>query len=234
MTDREKRWHQNRCGKVTGSGLSDLMTKGTKGKPFGAVAIGYLYEKKYELRTGKPKRTESNKNFVFGHEREPMAIEWLKANTMYSVLHCSSEIDFPDDIYFKTGIVDDLGDSPDALIDSDMIGECKCLVSQKKFEAMRIMSKADVVDEYKEQFADHLLSHSDRPKLLYWIYDAQVDEDELDTIDPLHPDRGVIWIFDRSELEGLIEEIKERVRIGMAAVRESLETGEKIETILNG
>lgn len=233
MTEREKQWHLKRCGKVTGSGLSDLMTKGTKGKEWGSTAISYLYEKKYELRTGKPKRSESNKNFAFGHEHEGMAIEWLKANTMYSVLHCSSEIDFPDGIYFKDDIIQDLGDSPDALIDDDIIGECKCLVSQKKFEAMRLMSKEEVIDEYKEQFADHLLSHPNRPKLLYWIYDAMVDEDELDMINPLHPDRGVIWIFDRSEFEGLIEEIKERVRIGMAAVRESLETGEKIENILN-
>jgi len=234
MTDREIRWKMRRCGKVTGSGLSKLMTKGTKGRAWGDTAIGYLYEKMYELRTGKPARNESNANFRFGHEHEPMSIEWLRANTMYSVKHCSSEVDFPDDIYFKYDIVEDLGDSPDALIDDDAIGETKCLISQKKFEAMRLMSKADVVSEYYEQFGDHLLSHPDRPKLVYWVYDAMVDEDELDTINPLHPDRGIIWTFDRSEFEGLMEEIKERVKVGMAAVRESLQTGEKIEDILNG
>ena len=234
MEDRELRWKMRRCGKVTGSGLKELMTKGKKGASWGDTSINYLYKKKYELRTGKPIRSETNKNFKFGHEHEPMAIEWLRANTMYDIKHCSSVVDFPDDIYFVDNIIGDLGDSPDALIDNDAIGECKCLVSQAKFEAMRTMTKADVVGEYYEQFGDHLLSHPDRTKLIYWVYDAQVDEDELDNIDPLHPSRGIIFEYSRDEFEGLMEEIKERVKIGMSAVRESLRSGEKLEVILNG
>ena len=230
---REQRWRLKRLYLVTASAGSKILSKGTKGKPWGAEAIGYLNEKKYELRTGRPVRSESNKNFSWGNEQEPMAALWMKANTMYSVLHCSDESDFPDDIYFKTGVVPDMGDSPDLLIDDDAVGEIKCLVSQKKFEAMRSMTKADVVDEYCEQFAIHLMHHPDRCKLIYLVYDGQSDEDELDTTDPLDPSRGVMWTFHRSEFEGLIEEIKERVRIGMAAVRRSLLTGEKLETILN-
>lgn len=234
MTEREKRWKMKRLCLVTASAGSKILSKGTKGKSWGTEAIGYLNEKKYELRTGRPVRSEYNKNFSWGNEQEPMAAFWMKANTMYSILHCSSEVDFPDDIYFKTGIIPDMGDSPDLLIDNDAVGEIKCLVSQKKFEAMRSMTKADVVDEYCEQFAIHLMHHPDRDKLIYLVYDGQSDEDELDTTDPLDPSRGVMWTFHRSEFEVLIEEIKDRVRIGMAAVRKSLETGEKIEQILNG
>ena len=231
---REQRWKIARMYLVTASAGSKILSKGTKGKQWGAEAIGYLYEKKYEIRTGKPIRSESNRNFSWGHEQEEMGYEWMKENTMYSILHCSSESDFPDDIYFKTGVIPDMGDSPDLLIDDDAVGEIKCLVSQKKFEAMRSMTKADVVDEYREQFAIHLMHHPDRDKLIYLVYDGQSDEDELDTTSPLDPSRGIIWTFHRSEFEGLIEETKERVRIGMAAVRRSLETGEKIEQILNG
>jgi len=93
MDEREKRWHQNRCGKVTSSSLAKLLTKGTKGKLWGDTSINYLYEKLYELENNKPIRNESNANFRWGHEQEPLAIEWLRANTMYDIKHCSEDFD---------------------------------------------------------------------------------------------------------------------------------------------
>lgn len=232
MTEREKVWMTARCGKVTGSGLAKLMTKGKSKAEWGEVSLKYLYEKKYELRTGKPIRQESNSNFRFGNDNEGMSIEWLRANTMHSILHCSSEIDFPDSIYFKCDIIENLGDSPDALIDDDAIGETKCLVSQAKFESMRGMSKEDVFVEYKWQLANHLLAHPNRSKVIYWVYDPQSDDDEMDLLDPLDSSRGLIWVYDREYFGSMFSEIEARVKTGMGAVIESLKTGKSIEKIL--
>lgn len=230
MTDREIKWHQNRCGKCTSSKNSDLLTRASKTIPWGKTAIKYLYAKRKELRTGIPAHQDDNKNFRSGRESEPMAIEWLRANTMYDIKHCS--VDF-DEIRVTSGGVDGYLDSLDFIADDTFIGEIKCIQSDEKFEYMTLCTKADVVDEYKEQFAGHFLGNPEYDKLLYLVYRAQEDEDELDVIDPLDKSRGIIFEYHRSEFEGLIEEIKERVKIGMAAVRRSLETGEKIEDILN-
>jgi hypothetical protein len=230
MTEREKQWHQNRCGKVTSSSLAKLLTKGTKGRLWGDTAVNYLYEKLYELENNKPIRNESNANFRWGHEQEPLAIEWLRANTMYDIKHCSEDFD---EIRFTSGGVDDFGDSLDFLADDVILGEIKCLVSQAKFAKYKRCTKADVVDEYADQFCGHFLGNPKSDRLLYLVYDGQSDEDELDTVDPLDPRRGILFEYSRNEFEGLMESAVDRIAIGMAAVRRSLETNGKIETILN-
>ena len=230
MTEREIRWHQIRCGKCTSSKNSDLLTRASKTAAWGKTATKYLYAKRKELRTGVPAHQDDNKNFRAGRESEPMAIEWMRANTMYDIKHCS--VDF-DEIRVTSGGIDDYLDSLDFIADDKFIGEIKCIQSDEKFEYMTLCTKADVVDEYKEQFAGHFLGNPEYDKLLYLVYRAQEDEDEMDVLNPLDKSRGIIFEYHRSEFEGLIEEIKERVRIGMAAVRRSLLTGEKLETILN-
>ena len=230
MTEREIRWHQNRCGKVTSSSLAKLLTKGTKGRPWGDTAISYLYEKLYEMEFGKPIRNESNANFRWGHEQESMAIAWLRANTMYKIEHCSEDFD---EIRFTSGGIRDFGDSLDFLADDVVLGEIKCLVSQAKFAKYKRCTKADVIDEYADQFSGHFMGNPDSDRLIYLVYDGQSDEDELDTVDPLDPRRGILFEYTRDEFEGLMETAQERIAVGMAAVRLSLDTGEKLETILN-
>lgn len=231
MDEREKRWKLIRCKKCTSSKNSALLTKGRKaGVEWGDTAITYLYSKRKEIRTGIPAHQDDNKNFRNGRRDEPMAIEWLRANTMYDIKHCS--VDF-DEIRVTSGGIEDYLDSLDFIADNKFIGEIKCIQSDEKFEYMLCCTKADVVKEYAAQHAGHFLGNPEYDKLLYVCYRAQEEEDEEDTIDPLDPRRGIIFEYHRSEFEGLIEEIKERVRIGMAAVRRSLLTGEKLETILN-
>ena len=230
MIEREKQWHQKRCGKVTSSSLAKLLTKGTKGRQWGDTSINYLYEKLYELENNKPIRNESNSNFRWGHEQEPLAIEWLRTNTMYAIKHCSEDFE---EIRFTSGGIEDFGDSLDFLADDVILGEIKCLVSQAKFAKYKRCTKADVVDEYAHQFCGHFLGNPKSDRLLYLVYDGQSDEDELDTVDPLDPRRGILFEYSRNEFEGLMESAVDRIRIGMDAVRRSLETGEKIETILN-
>lgn len=213
MENKVKDWMQRRAGHFTASGMKKLMTRGTKGRKYGDTAIGYLYQIAYEIRTGRPIRGVRCANFDFGHENEPRAIEWLRNNTSLTIRHC--EADYPEITFKEHPELMFIGDSPDfyAVNDNEEIealGEIKCLASQAKFEEALESTKADVVDEYKEQLATHFLCHPGIDKLYYIIYDGSADDDEFDPGDFNAEDRGVIFTFYRSEFEDLIQDIKER------------------------
>ena len=217
MDNREKEWLLKRTGRFTASGMKKLMTKGTKGRAFGDTAIGYLYQIAYERRTGRPVRGTHCANFDFGHENEPRAIEWLRANTNLTVRSCTT--DYPDIIFVTHPQKDYIGDSPDfyCLDDNDKIeaiGEIKCFASQAKFEEVLESTKADMVDEYKEQLATHFLCHPEVDKLIYVIYDGSSDDDDFDPCDFNNPDRGAIFIYYRSEFKDLIQLIEKRADAG--------------------
>lgn len=234
MDARELAWKKARVGKITSSCLSDLMTKGTKGTQWGKTAISYLYDKLYERRTGRPIRNSSNRNFDFGHINEPLAIEWIRENLPYTIKHCSSEEDFPDGVVFCDDILDGFGDSPDFYADSNIVGEVKCLASQGKFEMYSRSTRADVVDEYRDQFVGHFIGNPHCNKLLYVCYDGNSEDDEFDELsDLMASDRAVVFMYERSEFEGRIEECLERIVEANAALEEALRTGEKLELILN-
>ena len=175
MDIREQNWHKQRCGKITSSSLAKLMTKGKKeGVMWGEKAIEKLYEKLYELEFDCPIRNESNSNFRWGHEQEPIAIEWLRQNTMYKIQHCSEDFD---EIRITNGGIDDFGDSLDFLADGVILGEIKCLVSQAKFAKIKRSTKADVVGEYMYQFLGHFLGNPQSDRL----YTLSITEKMLTT-----------------------------------------------------
>lgn len=215
MESRQKNWLQRRAGHFTASCMKKLLTKGTKGRKYGDTAIGYLYQIAYERRTGRPVRSAKCANFDFGHENEPRAIEWLRANTQVNIRHC--EADYPEIVFKQHPNLDFIGDSPDFYVVNDdeeieALGEIKCLASQAKFEEMLESTKSDVVDEYKEQLATHFMCHPGVDKLLYVIYDGSSDDDEFDPGDFDNEDRGVIFVFYRKEFEELIEQIEARCK----------------------
>jgi len=231
MDAREIIWHNERCGKCTSSKLSDLLTKGTKGIQWGKTSLTYLYSKRKELRTGIPAYHADNKNFRDGRMNEPLAIACLRENTMYDIKHCS--VDYPQ-IRVTSGGIDDFLDSLDFIADDIFLGEIKCVETDEKFEYISCCTKADVIDEYKEQMAGHFLGNPGFDKLMYVVYRGRVEDYELDTIDEMDASRLKIFIFDRADFGELISSIEPRIKEGMAAVRQSLETGEKLESILNG
>ena len=97
---REQVWKQKRIGRVTSAVLSKLMTGGrtnrtpdeiriakllkdtriTKDVEFGDGAMTCIYELVREKRRNKSTYNADNKNFRWGHNQEPYAIMWLKAN----------------------------------------------------------------------------------------------------------------------------------------------------------
>jgi len=90
-----------------------------------------------------------------------------------------------------------------------------------------------VVDEYRYQFCGHFIGNPHCTKLIYVCYDGNDEDDEFDNGDLMDENRAVVFVYDRSEFEGLIEECLERIKIADDAINEALETGEKLEFILN-
>lgn len=228
---KETDWLLKRAGKITSSNLKKLFTGGrvnltpeqmaiiggnrkTMDVEFGDVAIGYLYQLQYEKRLGKPIYQRDNYNFEFGKNAEPYAIANLRANHPdWDIKHCSSN-DFDEIVFCKSE--SGCYDSPDFYVGSDIVGEVKCPVDQAKFEQMRDMTKEEVKSEYEYQLANHLNCNPNCTKLIYFIYSAQVDDDELDTLSPLAPSRGIIFEYSRSEFTDLITAIEAKVRKVMA------------------
>lgn len=236
MDDRTRAWLKLKCGKFSSSGASALLTGG-KGKiEWGDVAIGYLYSKRYERRTGRPIRNEENRNFKWGHAQEGLLVEWLRENKPYAIRYCASEEDYPDGIFLASSVHKNCCDSPDFFADSNFVGEGKCVISQPKFERLTMQTRGDVLKEYSAQFAWHLWQNPDREQLMYVLYDGIAEEeyDEYPDLDPMSDDRGKVFLYNRSEFTGLIERIEARVEEADSAVIQSLRTGEKIERILIG
>ena len=79
---KEERWKKKRVAKFTSSLFPNLVKGGrSKGVEWGEGAKDVLYGVKYERRTGLMRETKDFiKNFVFGKEHEPAAMDWLKRN----------------------------------------------------------------------------------------------------------------------------------------------------------
>ena len=227
MEKKETDWLKRRAGKITSSNLSKLFTGGrrdltdmeraiiggnrkTMDVEFGEVAIKYLYQLQGEKRLGRPMYQRDNYNFEFGRKAEPYAIAYLRANYPdWIIKHCSSD-DFPEIVFCKSEA--GAWDSPDFYVGLSAVGEIKCPVDQAKFEQLRDMTKDEVRVEYEMQLANHLNCNPTCSKLIYFIYSAQIDDDELDVLDPLDPSRGILFEYDRSEFQELISQIEEKVK----------------------
>lgn len=235
MTDiKEANWKKKRVGIPTSSKLDALFTGGlrpatdeeiaiykimkstrkTTPVEFGDTAIDYLYQLSYERESGIPTWTPSNRNFDWGNEQEIYAHKWLCANhPELNPRHCAGS-DF-DEIVFNIGECG-LGDSPDEYFNDDAVGEIKCVMTGAKLKRLKEMSKEEAMQEYMYQFAGHLTCAPWAKKMIYTAYLGQNDEDENDILDPLAPERGITFEYDRSEFSDLITAIETKVKYVMA------------------
>lgn len=246
MNERERRWKLKRCGVPTSSALEKLDSGGrenlkgdeliaakiaksrtTVDVEFGEVAKGYIRELIREKKRNKPTFHRDNFNFDWGHKQEPMAIAWLRQNTMLDVKSCTE--DFSEIVFniCECG----LGDSPDFYVGED-VGEIKCPTSEAKFEAMLEMDKWEIAEEYSPlQLAGHFIGKPDAKKLYLLVYDGQNDDDEMDILDPLAPERGILVEFTREEFEDKILKIEEKVRFVVDFMEKCLRGEAKVNEI---
>lgn len=209
---KEYEWKEKRHGKITASVLPDLMKAG-KGTPYGKTFFDTLYLVRYERRTGVTRENGSNKAFDWGHDNEPLAVEWVRSQLMDEIKSCTT--DFPD-IVFNEPFAG-FGDSPDFYVyGSDgvikALGEIKCPMSQGKIESLQFVKEITEKDEYYWQFLGHFVGMPSVETLYYVIYDGYNND-------------GRIIAMNRSEHTANIQKLTYRIRLANEIVECSLKTG---------
>lgn len=175
--EREARWKIKRDGKITSSPLPLLMKAGRgKDKAWGDTAITYLYKVKNSRRTGKEAHETFSRNFDWGHEQEPNAVNWLrKEYPEYTFKSCSDDFE---EIIFKEPFPG-FGDSPDFYVYKDDIligvGEIKCPVDEGKIEKELDEKGIHDKQEYFWQDMGHLLGTPEAIELWHVTYDGYND-----------------------------------------------------------
>lgn len=213
---KRERWLKERYGLVTSSGLAILNTGGRRdltteeieqygGKrktadvEFGQSAINYLYQLKYERRTGIGRSEVSAKNFEWGRENEPVAVAWRREQDMKTILHCSE--DFDEIVFYKP--FEGFGDSPDCLIqnakgETEGVVEIQCSVDQAFIEKVWSDDYSVARADKYYQFLGHFLGCLEAKYIEWLIFDAYTYQ-------------GRIIRIDRSEFEPEIAKQKEKI-----------------------
>ncbi|WP_455671670.1 YqaJ viral recombinase family protein [Phocaeicola sp.] len=212
---KEHEWKLKRCGKITASVLPDLMTTGrAKDELFGAKALAVMYITRYERRTKTLREQQSNKNFDWGHDNEPLAVEWVRSQLPFSTIK-SCTTDFDEIVFNKP--FEGFGDSPDFYVydpsgNITSIGEIKCPIGQAKIEELRFLKEITEKTEYYWQFLGHFVGRPDVDTLYYVIYDGYQND-------------GRIIEMKRADHEANIQKLTDRIKL----VHEVIEVSVKQE-----
>lgn len=206
---KEIEWREKRRGLITASVLPDLMKAG-KGTPFGKAALDVMFNVRYERRTGVIRENGSNKAFDWGHENEPLAVEWVRSQLMNEVKSCTTDFN---DIVFNRPF-EGFGDSPDFYVydakgNVIALGEIKCPMSQGKIETLQFLEEITEADEYYWQFLGHFLGRSDVDTLYYVIYDGYVNN-------------GRILEMHRADHASNLKKLYDRIRLAHELIDASL------------
>lgn len=133
-------WHDLRCGKITGSGVSKIMAN--LGKAFGEPAKKYASSLARERITGiKSVNSYTNDHMERGHEQEPEAR--IEYEERYFV-------DVTNGGFFDLG---DKGCSPDGLVGDDGMVEIKSVIDTTFYDVLR---KQSYDPSYKWQYLFNL------------------------------------------------------------------------------
>lgn len=220
---KEHEWKLKRCGKITASVLPDLMTSGrAKDDLFGAKALAVMYITRYERRTKTLREQQSNKNFDWGHDNEPLAVEWVREQLPFSTIR-SCTTDFPEIVFNEP--FEGFGDSPDFYVyglDGKItaIGEIKCPVGQAKIEELRFLHSIDEKTEYYWQFLGHFIGKPDVGTLYYVIYDGYQND-------------GRIIEMHRADHAANIAKLTERIKLADTIIEASIKLDKDFKECLS-
>lgn len=209
---KEFEWKEKRRGKITASVLPDLMKAG-KGAPFGKAALDAMYIVRYERRTGLIRENGSAKAFDWGHENEPLAVEWTRSQLMNEIKSCSTDFD---SIVFNEPF-EGFGDSPDFYVygcngEVIALGEVKCPMSQGKIESLQFGTEITEKDEYYWQFLGHFIGRPDVDLLYYVIFDG-------------YTNTGRLIGMHRDDHADNIKKLYDRIRLCHEIIDESIRSG---------
>ncbi|MEG0629916.1 MAG: YqaJ viral recombinase family protein [Christensenellaceae bacterium] len=233
MEDKELRWLQKRIGCFCASEISSIMSASGK---WTLSNIDFLYTKQRERKKRFPAPQIYVKQFNFGNDNEPYAIEWLKVNKPeLNIKHCLE--DFDDIIFVKTDY--NLGASPDCIVEDktdfkkNALVEIKCIYGER--EEARMFSdtysydkkRLGVFKEHKDQLAVQLICFPSVNNIWVLKYSPQRDDNDFDTDSPTESWRGILFEFTRDEFGDYLNEIEERAKFA----DEYLKSGRDLENI---
>ena len=212
---RDEQWMSQRCGRITASELSDIMS--ASGKIID-TCVGYIRSKRWEREHGYSLPV-SSRIMDIGNENEPMIYQWLLANhpgahdadVVYSKDCDSIPFWSPADMPF-------FGASPDAFTsDEETVFEFKTLVGNEstcffmdKYTPM-VDKKARVLKEHGDQLMGLFLSNPSVKRIVLVKYAYQRDDVPFDRDSPLAEWRGIEFLFERNVYLGSIEEMRNRI-----------------------
>ena len=226
MEAKEEKWLKDRIGFISASEVDKLMSKSGK---WTQGNITYLYKIQRQRYLQEPAPPVFSKIMQVGTDNEPYAVEWIRRNMGWEVVHCDK--DLPEKVFIKTDW--GFGSSPDAYlvekIVKDEMGitvlftniealiEIKCVVGEETtnyyfsptvpFEKKRLRA----FDEHRDQMAAQLLTHPSISTIYLMKYDPQDDENPWDLRPVLDETRGLMFEFSRQEFGSYLDEMKERV-----------------------
>lgn len=211
---KEERWLQKKKGVISASELKRLLSKSGK---FTQTNISYLYEKQYERYNTNSLPKVDTWEMRIGKENEVYAVAWIRENYPDLDIHHCTE-DYEDIVFVKSEA--GLGISPDTIVgDIESLVEIKCVVSRGTISMYFSCSmpyekkKAMALEEHKEQLAGQLSGFPDMQYIYLLKYQPLLDSDSIDSAGVLDISRGLLFRYERSELQELIDEINRVVPI---------------------
>jgi hypothetical protein len=246
MDAKEEKWLKERIGFISASEVDKLMSKSGK---WTRENITYLYKIQRQRFLKEPAPPVFSKIMQIGTENEPYAVEWIRVNMGWIVVHCDK--DLSEKVFVKTDW--GLGSSPDVyklgiqeikselgniLCRKEIINsliEIKCVVGEETtnyyfsptvpFKKKRLRA----FDEHIDQMAAQLLTHPSIDTVYLMKYDPQDDENPWDLRPVLDKTRGLLFEFSREEFGSYLDEMKERVTFA----NDYLNSGKDLDDIQN-
>lgn len=209
--DKEQLWLKRRCGYISASNLSEVVSvsgKITEGN------IDYIRAKRWERCHGYALPLVASPMLI-GKEQEPYAIEWFRSNMRDVEIIYSAELA---EIPFWNVAWAKFGASPDAFSpDERLVVEVKTVVSNKEKcfygdDATSYEQKyAKVKKDHLPQILGQFLSNNKVEEIWVLKYLYQ-DDNILDDVDsPLCSWRGQIYKFNRIDYSEQLSSLRARI-----------------------
>lgn len=221
---KEQRWMDARCGRITASELSEIMS--ASGKIIDGC-VSYIRAKRWEREHGYSIPV-SSKTMDLGNENEPMIYKWVIQNGVsapYGWVIYSKDESLKNIPFWSPADVPYFGASPDAFaIDEETVFEFKTLVGNESTYFFMdkytpyVDKKARVLKEHGDQILGLFISNPKVKRVVLVKYVFQRDDVEKDLDSPLAPWRGLTFTFEREDYEGSIAAMKKRIELFNAMI----------------
>lgn len=225
--NKESEWKRARLGKITASELSGIMS--ASGKIIDGN-VSFIRKVRFERNHGFSLPVSSYA-MEQGKIREPMAVEWYRANFPEQKIIYSQEL--PAIPFWENPDVPNFGASPDAFTeDESVVVEIKNVVSNGQIEFYFDMhtsyeeKKFAASKEHLDQILGQWISNPKVQTVRLLKYCAQNDDILEDFDSPLEPWRGMVFNFNREDYGASIAEMVERINLFNAFISSDINPSE--------